>query len=69
VGAELTVLTGADERDLTRLDEYRAIGGYGALERARGMTPAELIDQRRIPARTGRRRLPDGPEAEPGPRP
>jgi NADH-quinone oxidoreductase subunit F len=42
---ELTVLTGADERDLTRLDEYRAIGGYGALERARGMTPAELIEQ------------------------
>jgi NADH-quinone oxidoreductase subunit F len=45
VAAELTVLTGADERDLTRLDEYRAIGGYGALERARGMTPAELIEQ------------------------
>jgi len=43
--AELTVLTGADERDLTRLDEYRAIGGYGALEQARAMEPASLIEQ------------------------
>jgi NADH-quinone oxidoreductase subunit F len=43
--AELTVLTGADERDLTRLDEYRAIGGYGALEQARAMEPAALIEQ------------------------
>ena len=25
------LLKGADERDLTRLDEYRAIGGYEAL--------------------------------------
>ena len=30
MAAELTILTGADERDLTRLDEYRAIGGYAA---------------------------------------
>jgi NADH-quinone oxidoreductase subunit F len=45
VAAELTVLTGADERDLTRLDEYRAIGGYGSLERARGMDPAALIEE------------------------
>jgi NADH-quinone oxidoreductase subunit F len=44
VAAELTVLTGAGERDLTRLDEYRAIGGYGSLERARAMTPAALIE-------------------------
>jgi NADH-quinone oxidoreductase subunit F len=43
--AELTVLTGADERDLTQLDEYRAIGGYGSLERARGMEPAALIEE------------------------
>ena len=33
------VLAGADERDLTRLAEYQAVGGYGALEKARGMTP------------------------------
>ena len=30
------LLKGADERDLTRLDEYRAIGGYASLEKARG---------------------------------
>jgi NADH-quinone oxidoreductase subunit F len=43
--AELTVLTGADERDLTKLDEYRATGGYGALEKARGMSPQEVIEE------------------------
>jgi NADH-quinone oxidoreductase subunit F len=43
--AELTVLTGADEGDLTKLDEYRATGGYGALEKARGMTPQALIEE------------------------
>ena len=34
--AELTVLKGADERDLTRLDEYQAIGGYGRWRRRGG---------------------------------
>jgi NADH-quinone oxidoreductase subunit F len=43
--AELTVLKGADERDLTRLDEYRAIGGYSGLERARSMAPQAVIDE------------------------
>jgi NADH-quinone oxidoreductase subunit F len=43
--AELTVLTGADERDLTQLDEYRAVGGYDALEKARSMTPEALIEE------------------------
>jgi NADH-quinone oxidoreductase subunit F len=45
VAAELTVLTGADERDLTRLDEYRAVGGYRQLARARKMTPATVIEK------------------------
>jgi NADH-quinone oxidoreductase subunit F len=45
LAGELTVLTGADERDLTRLDEYRAIGGYATLERARGMAPQAVIDE------------------------
>ena len=40
-----TVLTGADERDLSRLDAYRAVGGYAQLEKARGMAPASLIEQ------------------------
>jgi NADH-quinone oxidoreductase subunit F len=45
VAAELTVLTGADERDLTQLDEYRAIGGYRPLTRARKMDPAAVIEE------------------------
>ena len=31
------LLAGADEHDLTQLDEYRAIGGYEALAKARAM--------------------------------
>jgi NADH-quinone oxidoreductase subunit F len=45
VAAELTVLTGADEHDLTRLDEYRAVGGYRSLSRARRMTPSAVIEE------------------------
>jgi NADH-quinone oxidoreductase subunit F len=37
------VLGGADEHDLTRLAEYRGIGGYRALDKARAMTSDELI--------------------------
>ena len=37
------VLAGADERDLTRLDDYRAVGGYDALARAREQEPAALV--------------------------
>jgi NADH-quinone oxidoreductase subunit F len=39
------VLGGAGERDLTKLAEYEAIGGYGALVKARGMTPQAVIDE------------------------
>ncbi|MDQ2984724.1 MAG: NADH-quinone oxidoreductase subunit NuoF [Actinomycetota bacterium] len=39
----LIVLAGADEHDLTKLDEYRVVGGYAQLERARGMAPSEII--------------------------
>ncbi len=45
MAAELTILQGAGERDLTKLDSYRASGGYQQLEKARRMTPAELIDE------------------------
>jgi NADH-quinone oxidoreductase subunit F len=45
VAAELTILAGTDERDLTRLDEYRAVGGYAALEGARSLPPQTVIDQ------------------------
>jgi NADH-quinone oxidoreductase subunit F len=39
------LLKGTGERDLTRLDEYRAIGGYAALERARGMEPQAVVEE------------------------
>src|SRR5581483_4723211 len=45
VGLYSALLAGADERDLTNLDEYRAIGGYRALEQARAMTPDALIEE------------------------
>ena len=38
-----SLLAGADERDLTKLAEYRAIGGYKGVEKARTMTPDDLI--------------------------
>src|SRR3954471_20938622 len=37
------LLAGADEHDLTQLAEYRAIGGYAGVEKARGMTSDALI--------------------------
>jgi NADH-quinone oxidoreductase subunit F len=45
VAAELTVLTGADERDLTRLDEYQAVGGYRQLTRVRKMNSSAVIEE------------------------
>jgi NADH-quinone oxidoreductase subunit F len=39
------VLAGADERDLTKLAEYRAIGGYEALAKAREQEPTWVIDE------------------------
>ena len=38
------LLEGADERDLTKLAEYKKIGGYKAVVKARKMTPEKLID-------------------------
>jgi NADH-quinone oxidoreductase subunit F len=39
------LLAHAYERDLTQLEEYRAIGGYAALEKGRAMEPDALIDE------------------------
>ncbi len=39
------VLAGADERDLTKLSEYRAVGGYRSLEKARGMDAEAVIEE------------------------
>src|SRR5438034_6681878 len=39
------VLAGADERDLTKLGEYKAVGGYATLEKARGMSREAVIEE------------------------
>jgi NADH-quinone oxidoreductase subunit F len=44
VATEL-VLAGAGERDLTKLAEYEAIGGYRALAKARALAPQAVIDE------------------------
>jgi NADH-quinone oxidoreductase subunit F len=44
VPVKRVLLEGADERDLTQLDEYRAIGGYESLGKARAMEPDAVVD-------------------------
>src|SRR2546421_2603632 len=39
------VLADAGERDLTKLAEYEAAGGYGALAKARAMTAQAVVDE------------------------
>ena len=39
------VLRGADERDLTQIWEYRSIGGYETLAKARAMTADQIIEE------------------------
>jgi len=41
----LIVLAGTDGRDLTKLAEYEAIGGYQALQKARGMASGAVIQE------------------------
>ena len=43
MGLRQMLLGGTDEHDLTKLDEYQSIGGYGQVEKARAMTSDELI--------------------------
>jgi NADH-quinone oxidoreductase subunit F len=45
VGRADVLLAGAGERDLTKLAEYQAIGGYTAAGKARAMTPEALIEE------------------------
>ena len=42
-GLAQMLLGGTDEHDLTKLAEYQSIGGYGQVEKARAMTPDDLI--------------------------
>ncbi|HEX3454798.1 MAG TPA: NADH-quinone oxidoreductase subunit NuoF [Gaiellaceae bacterium] len=39
------LLAGTEDRDLTKLAEYEAIGGYAQVPKARAMTPEALIDE------------------------
>ena len=45
MGIDEIALAHADERDLTQLSEYEAIGGYEALRKARGMEPGKIIEE------------------------
>jgi NADH-quinone oxidoreductase subunit F len=45
VARHSVLLAGADERDLTKLAEYQAIGGYASVPKARAMTPDALIEE------------------------
>jgi NADH-quinone oxidoreductase subunit F len=38
-------MAGADDRDLTKLTEYEALGGYRSLEKARAMAPDAVIQE------------------------
>jgi NADH-quinone oxidoreductase subunit F len=42
--ARMIVLADADARDLTKLAEYEAVGGYQAVTKARAMSPNAVID-------------------------
>jgi NADH-quinone oxidoreductase subunit F len=52
--AEPIVLADADERDLTKLAEYEALGGYRALTKARGMAPFDVIEELKASQLRGR---------------
>jgi len=39
------VLADAHDRDLTRIEEYRAVGGYASLTRAREMEPQAVVEE------------------------
>jgi NADH-quinone oxidoreductase subunit F len=45
MGIREIALAHTDERDLTKLSEYQAIGGYQALAKARGMTPEKIVEE------------------------
>ena len=53
-GALNVLLEGTQDRDLTRLGEYRAIGGYASLPKALAMTPEALIEELQASTLRGR---------------
>jgi NADH-quinone oxidoreductase subunit F len=45
VPIERFVLKGAEDGDLTQIDDYRAAGGFESLAKARAMEPAKIVDE------------------------
>jgi NADH-quinone oxidoreductase subunit F len=54
VGIRSMLLAGADERDLTKLAEYQAIGGYEQVPKARAMSSDDLIAELQAATLRGR---------------
>jgi len=54
VGARAMLLAGTEGRDLTRLEEYRAIGGYAQVPKARAMSSDDLIAELQAATLRGR---------------
>src|SRR5438034_5683077 len=52
--AKKIVLADADERDLTKLAEYEAVGGYRALAKARASAPEAVVEELRTSELRGR---------------
>ncbi len=48
------VLASADDHDLTKLEQFRAVGGYAQLERARQLEPQAIIDELNASSLRGR---------------
>jgi NADH-quinone oxidoreductase subunit F len=54
VAPEALLLAGTDKHDLTRLDGYRAVGGYRSLARARELAPVKVIEKLSMATLRGR---------------
>ncbi|HZO97477.1 MAG TPA: NADH-quinone oxidoreductase subunit NuoF [Gaiellaceae bacterium] len=54
MGARAMLLAGTEGRDLTRLEEYRAIGGYAQVPKARAMSSDDLIAELQAATLRGR---------------
>ena len=54
MGLRSMLLAGADERDLTKLAEYQAIGGYEQVPKARAMSSDDLIAELQAASLRGR---------------
>ncbi len=51
---KLIVMAGTEDRDLSKLAEYEAVGGYASLPKARALAPAAVIDELKASELRGR---------------